>query len=193
MRLFIALELEQLLKDELLGVQGRLKHFADDLKFTSASQFHLTLNFLGETDASLLEQIQARMKQAASRCSPFEISISGCGCFPPGRAPRVLWAGIAEPTGTLLKLQQELETSLRELGFKTEERAYSPHLTLARVREGRSPHALREATEKLRPVPLSQKVETVHLVQSILKPTGAEYSTVFHSVLGSGSDALPAP
>ena len=114
------------------------------------------------------------------------------GVFPNPRRPRVLWIGVDEPTGTLTRLQADVEHTIAPLGFPTERRRFSPHLTLGRVKRGRSAaelEALGRYAEQARVRVGEMEVRAVYLMRSDLLPSGAVYTALAEIAL----DNKPAP
>jgi RNA 2',3'-cyclic 3'-phosphodiesterase len=185
MRLFIAIELESQLSDELLSAQKLLQPYRRSLKLATPEQMHLTLLFLGEVSESLVPEVSEKFQRLTSGFSPFQIALEQAGFFPPSGAVRVIWAGIREENGVLLRCQKAVAHLLEEYAEKKENRVFSPHVTLARVREGQKPVGLRECLLDLRLKPLTQQVEHLSLIQSVLHPSGARYATLVQARLGS--------
>src|SRR5438874_2748057 len=105
-----------------------------DLRWVDPAGIHLTLAFLGElTDEQVAKAIQSA-EVAAQQVSPFEYRLSGLGIFGSPRQPRVIWMGIEEPSGKLIRLHRALNRELRQRRFEVDKRPFSPHLTLSRVR-----------------------------------------------------------
>ena len=127
------------------------------------------------------------MQRAASgRCS-FELALSGGGCFPPRGGVRVVWVGIQEPTGQLQSLQAAVADELEGAGFRKEDRPFSPHLTLGRVRDDRTGGALRADVSAVSIPALGQRVSGIRVVASELHPSGARYRTVAECALADAS------
>lgn len=127
-RLFVAIDLPEEVKRGVADISGGLP----GARWVPGNQLHLTLRFIGEVDAALIQEIKAAL--AGVKAGPFPLALRGIGHFPPGRHPRVLWVGL-EGSGPLLELQQEVELALIGAGIPPEERSFSPHITLARLRE----------------------------------------------------------
>ena len=127
MRLFVAIDLPDAVKDQLDALLTPIP----SARWVKRQQMHLTLFFLGETDR--LADIQTALAGIEAR--PFELTLTGVGRFPKRRKqpPRVLWAGIdAEPA--LTQLHHQVTTALTDIGFEAEDRPFSPHITLARLK-----------------------------------------------------------
>ncbi len=170
MRLFVAVDLPDAVKNRLETLRAPVP----GARWVSRDQMHLTLFFIGETER--LSDVKAALQPV--RAAPFDLLLSGVGRFPPGsrRPPRVLWAGFA-PQPALLALQAQVAAALTALGFPPENRPYSPHLTLARVKaENTLPAAERflEAHAGFRAGPV--RVEAFALYASDLTPQGARYT-----------------
>ncbi len=114
-------------------VRKRLARFDRELRWVDPEAIHLTLVFLGE----LPDPVPIANALEACRCVPMDLTVSGLGVFPNRRRPAVLWAGLAEPTGSLLKLQAEIAKALTPF-VEPERRAFKAHLTLARIKGGGS-------------------------------------------------------
>jgi 2'-5' RNA ligase len=179
-RLFIAIELPGNVRQRLKDHIDHLRHALPDARasWSREENLHLTLKFLGDTPVSQIDTLSHAAKRAASGALPFEIILKGCGAFPPHGQPRVLWIGIEDISGELIKLQQALEGECAEAGFAREARPFHPHLTIARLRK---PHGSRELAalhEKM-----GFKTETVAasalvVVRSELRSEGSRH-TVF--------------
>src|SRR5947209_12199950 len=133
-RTFIALELDESLQAYLGGIIHRMAQELPDLRWVDPAGIHLTLAFLGElSDEQLVEAMQAA-ELAARKVPSFDYRLSQPGVFGSPRQPRVIWIGIDEPTGRLLKLHQVLNQELEQRGFEVDKRPFSPHLTLSRIK-----------------------------------------------------------
>lgn len=155
-----------------------LREASRDLKVVSTEHLHLTLKFLGDTEEGLVPEIVSAMREASAGIAPFPIRVRGTGAFPNLSRPNVLWVGIegAEP---LARMAGSLNANLAALGFERERRAWSPHVTLARVRV---PRALDRALAALQAhaddLFAELRIEDIRLKKSTLRPQGPEYSTV---------------
>ena len=151
---------------------------------------HLTLKFMGDIPAETVERVLEVLPPVAARFSPFELSISGLGVFPNPRRPRVLWAGVEGDIETLAALQLAVDLALGELGLPKEQRAFSPHLTLGRVRRDVSEGQSRKigqvvAGGELPDVP-SWTADTVNLMRTELDPAGSRHYLVGSAPIGGG-------
>ena len=140
-RTFIAVELDSTLKQAIGGVQESMKHELHGLapgvrlQWVRIDSIHLTLKFLGDIDEDQVPSVLDGLETAAREHEPFSVEVKGFGVFPTLRAPRVLWLGLAGSTDRLTRLAGSIDAALTPLGFPAERKPYSPHLTLARVKE----------------------------------------------------------
>ena len=183
-RSFIAIELPQNVKNglaKLLSELGKTRH--PFVKWVNPESIHLTLKFLGNIPFKQVAEINSQGGDADRRELAFLLEVSELGAFPNPKRPRVLWVSIKGEIDTLLSLQQNIDSALAPLGFAEEKRPFTPHLTLARLRERASP-ADREIFAEL---VMSTKfessypidVETISLMRSQLTPEGAIYTRLF--------------
>lgn len=189
-RTFIAIELDPHLKAKLAGLQEQLRTRLppSTVRWVPPDSIHLTLKFLGDTPTDKIEGIQAALARAAAQVAPFSITAGELGCFPNHRQPRVVWVGLQEPTGNLSRLQQGIEEFVAPLGFPTEGRPFSPHLTLGRVQRHASRSEVRQIGEVVAASAVGvldeMTVTAVSYIKSDLRPSGAVYTTLFQAELG---------
>ena len=187
MRIFIGIDLDVEVRARierfLEGVQG----FAPEARWVRPESLHITLKFIGEQPAERVEAITARLQRVD--CSAFEIRSAGYGFFPTAKAPRVFWIGI-NGGSQLAELAGAIDAATAELGIPREDRAYSPHLTLARGggksgspkwREGDGPNATFAVLEKRLAAMGELDFGTMMarefiLYQSQLSPRGSKYT-----------------
>ena len=116
----------------------------------------------------------------------FDLQIGGLGCFPNQRAPRVIWIGIHAPPA-LSSLQKSVEAGVARLGYEREPRAFSPHLTLGRVRQNANPADLPKVRDGLNSIQMGDmetaRIDAVHLFKSELTPKGSIYTKLFSAPL----------
>lgn len=195
LRTFIAIELDETLRSAIARMQGKFKRLAPSgsVKWVAPEGIHLTLKFLGDTPASRLDEIAAVLRVACAPCAPFEFSVEGRGCFPNTRRPRVVWVAVRDKGQTLARLQTAVERHVAPMGWPTEERGFSPHLTLGRVSKNAGPAeaaAVGQMIEKSVVEGIGvQRVTAVNLIQSELRPTGAVYTTLVSVPLTGASSA----
>jgi 2'-5' RNA ligase len=140
---------------------------------------HLTLKFLGEISPARVTEVRSILDSVAERHAAFPLEFSGTGTFPAHtRAPRIIWAGIKQGQ-TLVALYKDLENGLETIGFPREKRSFHPHLTLGRVKAPRNLEAVLDFLRRKDQTSFgTMQAGSVMLFESLLKPTGAEYSRI---------------
>lgn len=134
-RTFIAVELDDEIRSRAIEFQETLAKAGAEVKWVEPESMHITLLFLGEVDDRELHSVCRAVQKVAATEAPFLLGVSGLGAFPTPRRPKVAWAGITEGADELKRLHEKLETAMLNLGcYRTEERDYTPHLTLGRVK-----------------------------------------------------------
>jgi 2'-5' RNA ligase len=192
LRTFIAIELDKELKEDLGRLQDRLRSqmAPGSVRWVRPGGMHLTLKFLADTPLDKVEKVKVALAQAAEEVSPFTFTVAGLGCFPNTRRPRVLWVGLQEITGALVRLRDAVEAHVAPLGFPTEGRPFKPHLTLGRVQRRASKSEIREIGEvvaaSVADIRGEMAVQDVLYIKSDLQPSGAVYTTLLAAKLKEG-------
>ena len=175
LRCFIAIEIPDAVKRAVAGTMDSLKKSGADVKWAVYENIHITLQFLGATDDSVIPQLKEALVKILSPYPPFYITISQVGSFPGGRRPRVLWIGLEE-SETLINLQKDIANGMVKFGYPKEERGFTPHITIGRVKTNRNLHELMNRLDEIRAVSFSGfAVEKIVLMKSELKPSGAKH------------------
>ncbi len=134
-RTFIAVELEPTLRDRCMALQEKLSRAGTEVKWVERENIHVTLLFLGEVQDREIPAVCKAVATVASEQAGFELTLQGVGCFPNARRPRVVWVGVGQGEAELIALHDALEPPLLDLGcYRREERQYTPHITLGRVK-----------------------------------------------------------
>jgi RNA 2',3'-cyclic 3'-phosphodiesterase len=176
-RLFVAVDIPEDVRGAVRALVARLRDTCRSARWARIEGLHVTLKFIGETSPEQAEKIKS-MLAAVPLPAPILMNFRGLGFFPNERRPRVLWSGIEGGPG-LAALAGAIETALIPLGIPREERAFSPHLTLARFDSPGGLHKLRAAIESTGPLEFGGTMaKEFHLYQSVLKRGGAEYTRV---------------
>ena len=178
MRCFIAIDMPENIKDAIAGFIEKCGPNSKGLRWVPAENVHLTLKFLGDVKEDLIPEIEKRLLLICMRIDVFNINIRGAGAFPNFKYPNVLWIGIDE-SEELRKLYEDIEESMSDLGFEKEDRKFSPHLTIGRVKDRKGTEPVIKGLYAFKDTFWgSIEVNEVLLMQSILKTTGAEYSKI---------------
>lgn len=177
-RTFLAFDIEdQKIIKRIAHVQAMLTKTSADLKLVKPENIHMTIRFLGEIQPSMVDAIHEEMKQITF--SPFQVQLEGLGAFPKPNYPRVVWAGIRKGTEELKDVFKQLEPRLRGLGITPDNKGFSPHLTIARVRSGRNKAKLAELLFELDDYEFGTiNAECLRLKKSDLTPRGPIYSNL---------------
>jgi len=163
MRIFYAIELDEKTKDLLSKEQTKLKTKALKANMTRRENLHLTLRFIGEVNAAYIPVFTNILNAVASKCFPFQLTLSGPGAFARGHKS-IIWWGI-EHNAALHELYNELEDQIRRNGFPAENKPYTPHITLAReftANEGSAEGVLKN----IKPFSHSFSVKSISLMES---------------------------
>jgi 2'-5' RNA ligase len=176
-RLFIAIEIPQTIRSNFASLLKEFRAIAPRVKWVRAENLHVTLKFLGETESAKLGALQ-NVLSAIRSAKSVSLEFRGLGFFPNDKRPRVFWAGM-EASANLKALAADIEQAVHRFGFPLEGRPFTPHLTLARFQPpGVSPKLLQAIQENSAQAFGSLRSQEFHLIESKLKPTGAEYTTV---------------
>ena len=187
-RTFIALDFPLSILESIEQQTKRLRQTLGDdaIRWVPSHNMHLTLKFLGNAPISHLDFLKQMLAQVADSTHPFDLQIGGIGSFPNSNRPRVLWVGLHAPAA-LATLQKAIEESSQRLGYEKEERPFSPHLTLGRVRQGLDGKVLQKIGNALSTIQLGKigtaRVDSVHLYKSDLNSEGSVYTKLFSTPL----------
>ena len=189
-RAFVAIELPPTVSQELLNVQKRLGQGSSAAaRWVAPSGIHLTLKFLGDVAESRTAQIAIALDEVCRSAQPLEMELQGAGCFPGPERPRVVWVGVGGDVAGLKRIQIKVDEALARLGFSVEARGFTPHLTVARLRDGADAVEVKNLVEKLRGVVVARvpfRVAEVAMIRSELRPGGALYTRLSAAKLGGG-------
>jgi 2'-5' RNA ligase len=188
-RTFIAVEVGDEIRKNAVALQQRLARAHEDVRWATPDTMHITLLFLGEVDEREVVSVCRAVAAVAGREPPFPLRVSGVGAFPNNRRPKTVWAGVTDGAEPLRRLHGLLEEELLALGcYRKEDRPYTPHLTLGRVKAEGGGHALAAELPKLLAWDGGRTtVDEVLVFGSELTRDGPVYT-----VLGRGELAGPA-
>jgi 2'-5' RNA ligase len=182
MRSFIAIELPNEIRDALGNIQEKLKACAADVKWVKPQNIHLTLKFLGEIDEDQLFKINLILDAFGSDKKIFVIRLASLGAFPKINYPRVIWVGVDRGDRETKELVGALEEKIEKIGLPKEDRAFSSHITIGRVRSnsGRDKlvSILAQLQDYFKETPQEFTVEKITLFKSTLTPQGPIYEIV---------------
>jgi 2'-5' RNA ligase len=187
-RAFIAVELPEEIHQTLAQVSADLKQKMGELpvRWVAVHNIHLTLKFLGDVSEANVPMLTKIIQMIADGHHCLEISLGSLGAFPNVRRPRVIWVGVQAPE-ELVSIHRSLDVETTRLGYESDKRPFSPHLTLGRVSRNASPREVRGIGQVLKEEKLgflgAARVSELHLFRSDLKPGGAVYTKVFTAAL----------
>ena len=179
LRAFIAIEIPPSIQKAIFTQTERLRNALGPalVRWVPMENLHLTLKFLGDVSPSNVDMLSQALTTEAATCAPFSMRVSGLGSFPNPRRARVIWVGLHAPAA-LEALQHGIDSFTARLGYPSEERPFSPHLTIGRVKQQVSAsgqQAIRAALEQTSVGDLgTAEVTAVHLFKSDLQPGGGE-------------------
>lgn len=200
MRTFLAIELPRSVRDQVQQIQQQLQSYlrsaqADGcIRWTPAEKIHLTLRFLGETNADQRTLITQRLHELVTQFAPFSLFITDLGCFPHWREPNVVWLAMDGDLKALQQLQVQTEGIAQQAGFPAEPRAFAPHITIGRAGRNVDRVRLRHTGVALKNFQPDSTVATgielvkiapfivnqITYMQSELRPEGALYTPLAH-------------
>jgi len=189
LRAFIAVEIPSSLQHAIQESTAGLRHaLGEDLvRWVPPQNVHLTLKFLGDVSSSNLDLIKQMLTAEAAQHQCFEMQAKGIGSFPNSRRPRVIWIGLQAPAA-LESLQRGIESASARLGYAADEKSFSPHLTIGRVKQNLSApeiQRIRSAFEQTNIGLLGiVHIDAAHLFKSDLQPSGSVYTRLFSAKCG---------
>ena len=184
-RSFVAVDLDDAdIKSRITKAQQDLEQTGASLKIVHSDILHLTLRFLGEIPRPTLQKVIEAV--SAVRFQPFDVEFSGVGVFPNIRRISVIWIGITSGQKQLEEIFEQLEPKIRQIGLPPDNKGFSPHLTIARVRSGFNKDALARSVESMHDLEFGKMVvKAVRLKKSTLTPRGPMYETIHEATASS--------
>lgn len=176
MRTFIAIPLPEKCREMLEQLQQNLRATGADVRWASIPSIHLTLKFLGEIESAIVPKIAQALRNASKSHQELHLRIQGLGCFPNPKNPRIVWCAINGDTDKLLRLQGEVEYACAGCGFPAENRPFSPHLTLGRVKGKRNLQPLVDYIKMGSDLECNFSADRYNIYKSTLQPQGAVYT-----------------
>ena len=187
LRAFIAIEIPLETREAVYKATASLqKRIGSSVRWVPVENLHLTLKFLGDVSPTNVEMLSQMLRAEADLFPCFELRLHGLGSFPNLKRPRVIYVGVQAPV-IFEGLQRGIEAASRKLGYESEERRFSPHLTIGRVRQNvtaAEQQTIRRTLEEPRIDSLGNaRVDSVHLYRSDLRPTGSVYTRLYSAPL----------
>ena len=176
-RSFFAVNLNPEIKEYLTSLQGHLNVPESKIKWVEKNNLHLTMKFLGYISLKETELIKSILKEISSGYRSFFIKLSSnIGIFPTYRMPRIIWVGVKEGADQLSELYNSIETVLRKEGFLEENKEFSSHITIGRVKLIKDKSNFIQILNRIKVSNLSQEVRSIDLMESKLTPNGPIYN-----------------
>jgi len=179
-RIFCAVELPDSVRAQLRDHVRQLREAVPDASasWTRVENIHLTFKFFGNVAIDRIPKISAAGERAIKKFHAFPIDIGKTGVFPNPRRAQVLWIGVSDPSGKLSELQRELEKECAKEGFEKEDRAYRPHLTIARLRKPEGAKRLADAHLNMDFEPAEITLSELIVFRSELSSKGSKYTAI---------------
>jgi 2'-5' RNA ligase len=192
LRSFIAVEIPAEIRQAIARSTASLQKSLPKplVRWISLQNIHLTLQFLGDVSPSNLERLAEVLKAEAAAHAPIEVLAAKSGAFPTPRRARVIWIGLEAPAA-LSTLQRVVEAVTARLGYPSEERKFSPHLTIGRVNQNASAADLQKIYALLQQTDVGVlgwfRVDAIHIFKSDLHPSGPVYTRLYTLPLNAGA------
>ena len=177
-RLFIALKIESEIQDKFNTIVTDFRNKDGNVKWVDAKNLHLTLKFLGNTDYNLVDTISSQLEKKVQSFQAIESEFTSLGGFPNLSKPKVIWADIEKNKDEIITLAESINSSLAEVGFGLDNKLFTPHLTLGRVKSYDNITALTDYLKDYQFEKTPITFCTVQLIQSKLTQTGPVYKTL---------------
>jgi len=176
MRSFIAIDIDESLKNKIVDIQNNIGSKYLKIKFVEPENLHFTLKFLGEIEEKNIEDIYKILQKNLENYKSFEIDLKGLGAFPSFSYIRVLWIGIQDESNSLINIADGLNIDLRKSGFKKEKKLI-PHLTIGRVKFVKDKEKISQILKELQNVKIGKMVvDRILIKKSVLTSKGPIYS-----------------
>lgn len=179
-RLFCAFELPEALRRSIADHSQQVRDAVPDAvaSWSRPENIHLTVKFFGNVDQAKAPAITAAATRVVKEFSPIRIEVGKTGVFPRPSRPQVLWIGVEDASGALAKFQQTLEDEFAREGFSKEDRAFKPHLTIARIRRPQNANQLADAHLRMEFSPVEIVLSELVLFRSELSSKGSKYTSI---------------
>ena len=190
-RSFIAIPVSN---EGIEALEQAVKHLDEEIgrhvRWVRPEGIHLTLKFMGDIPAATAERVLEALLPVTAGFNSFQLSISGLGVFPNSRRPRVLWAGLDGGLKSLSELHMAVDEAVGKLGLPKDQRPFSPHLTLGRVRRDAAEGQLQKIGEAMSSTKIPSApawlADTVNLMRTELDPAGSRHYLMGSAPIGGG-------
>jgi RNA 2',3'-cyclic 3'-phosphodiesterase len=185
-RTFVAVSISPDVINRIKEIVLELSRGVEGVKWVAPENLHFTLKFLGDVEDSDLHDVCSAVAEATTGLAPFEVLLAGAGAFPSPSRPRTVWIGAGQGEEEFVGLYEAVDRALRKVGFRSETRKFTPHVTVGRIRKGNptlsqlTEHLKSHAATELGTVP----VDEVLVFSSELRPGGPEYHVLGRAPLG---------
>jgi len=178
-RTFLAIDLDPEILQTIKNIQDDLKNIDCDIKWVKPENINLTLKFLGEIKDKRIDAINQALEDLFQSTAPIKTELTELGAFPIIDKPRVLWVGLKDKERQIVQLVASLEKKLLTIGFKKDQKLFTPHITIGRIRSPKNLNLLSQAiSNHSLPTGLTQTIQSVTLNKSTLTPQGPIYETL---------------
>ena len=178
-RTFIALPVAGSPVEAVSAMIGDMQEAGVSAKWVEPQNMHLTLKFLGDLPRTRIQPLTDAVNRAVQGEPRFEIALRGAGAFPSPARPRVLWVGVSEGADRVARLSRSIDESTMASGFAPADKAFRPHLTIGRVRgESAGTRGADVISRYSDAFWGTVSVDCIHVVASVLKPSGPVYTSL---------------
>lgn len=175
MRIFVAAELPEWVKEEIRTLQESLEKDRASIAWTASDNLHLTLKFLGEINDGAVQEVAEIVRNAVTQRRALRLGLAGAGVFPNPRNPRILWVGLKGQIKELVNLAGVIDADLARAGYPAESRTYNPHLTIGRFKSPVGAPDVIDLAKRYCPPSDLFEIREVIVMRSILQPGGSRY------------------
>ena len=187
-RTFIAISISDEARSAISSLIRKLKEIEGSIRWVDPVNLHLTLKFIGEIEEVRLQNLKMALDKSLDEISVFRYTLSGKGCFPNYKRPRVLLIGVNDHEERMNILHQQIENEFHAVNIPRGKRKFKPHLTIGRVKQNRKPGEILSKFEQFQLGQFEVNIPDVYLMKSDLLPTGAKY-TVLHTASLAASNS----
>lgn len=175
-RTFVCIDIPESIKERIEKLQRDLRRIDAQISWVKPANIHLTLKFLGDVSQAKIPAINAAITDVAKVCNPFQITVGATGCFPSPRKPSILWVGLSQSSDELPSLHKAIEDGLARQGFAREGKKFTPHLTIARIRNPRNADQVADAFLTGGFANEDFRAKEIIVMRSQLSPQGSIYT-----------------